>query len=163
MAAKFSTDFWELHEGLRINRLTVSVLGATEEHILYWRENQGVLRHRYELLDFNSVDVVAFLSSLDAFLYKVRHDVNEACPVAVLEALAAGIPVVAEDRAGVADLIVRNATGFLCTTNAEYQSAIESLWRDTHLRNAMGRAARSWAAENVSLAAYRQRILKALT
>jgi len=55
-------------------------------------------------------DIPLILSSLDVFVLTSRW---EGMPIAVLEAMAAGIPVVATDTGGIRELITNGRTGYL--------------------------------------------------
>ena len=61
-----------------------------------------------------------FLSFLSVYVYKTRESFLETCPLAILEALAAGLPVVAENRGGIRNLVVPGETGMLCDTLHEF-------------------------------------------
>ncbi len=65
----------------------------------------------------------------------------EACPLVVIEAMAAGTPVVASDVGGTGDIVKHGETGFLYTENNEDEAAqyIIRLLRDNSLREQMGK------------------------
>ena len=87
---------------------------------------------------------------------------NENFPMAVLEAMAAGLPVVISDRAKIHDEVSAARAGIVTSPEpGEVAAAIDELLGDEDLRMRMGRAGReltrdrlSWesAAENVALA-----------
>jgi len=88
--------------GLMRRRATLVVAGPGD-----WphpaRENVRVLEPRD--------DVAALLAACDALALPSR--VPEACPLAVLEAQAAGLPVVACDVGGVAEIVQEGVTAYL--------------------------------------------------
>lgn len=73
---------------------------------------------------------------------------QETAPVVILEAMAAGKPVVATDVGGMRDLIAEGETGFLVPPADAGRMAerIAQLLRDEPLRRRMGRQARAAAA-----------------
>src|SRR5690606_28857136 len=120
----------------------------------YVCDNVESLKHAYWLLPFNSALARDFLSTLDVYVYKTRSGFEETCPMSILEAMASGLPVVAERKGGIVDLVCDGETGFLCDHPAEYQRAVALLHQDRDRRDAMSRAARAWASEHVGLARY---------
>jgi glycosyltransferase involved in cell wall biosynthesis len=88
--------------------------------------------------------VLATLCEADIFLHASDH---EGLPVAVMEAMACGLPVVASDVGGVPDLVKPGETGFLAAPDdsAAYAEAIGQLLSDPALRVRIGAAARDHA------------------
>ncbi|HEY7168075.1 MAG TPA: glycosyltransferase family 4 protein [Candidatus Binatia bacterium] len=82
-------------------------------------------------------DVPAFLSAIDIF---VMPSLFEGLGVAVLEAMAAGKPVVATNVGGLAESVVDSETGFLVRPRetAALAAAIDKLAQDSELARAMG-------------------------
>jgi glycosyltransferase involved in cell wall biosynthesis len=87
-------------------------------------------------------EVVGYLAAADVFLFPTERD--EAAPLVPLEAMAAGLPVVASDIGGGAELIETGKSGILVApaAAAEMARAIDSLLADDALRGRMGEAAR---------------------
>lgn len=75
-----------------------------------------------------------------------RHD--EGRPQIVVEAMAAGLPVIASDIPGHADLIRHGLTGYLVRSAEEFSSAIELL-ASPQQRQEIGDNARRWATSEV--------------
>lgn len=65
---------------------------------------------------------------------------EEHCPYAVLEALAAGLPVLASARGGLPELVGEDAT-VAADDLAAWTTALQMLWRDPKLRLSRGRDA----------------------
>jgi len=86
-------------------------------------------------------DMAQVYRELDAVALCSWH---EGTPLVVLEAMAAGLPVVATDVGGVAELIVAGSTGFLVPAgdDAALASRLGALVADRALRGAMGLAGR---------------------
>src|SRR6185503_12352919 len=85
------------------------------------------------------------LAAADAFVLGSR---NEGLPVAVMEALALGLPVVATSAGGVPEAVRSGIEGLLVPTQspAALARAIERLRVDPALRSRLARAARARAA-----------------
>ena len=156
---KFSSDFFDLFEQIAIADLQVLALGHTAELAAWLSQRSSGLKHVYWLLPFNSMDVEKFLSFIDIYVYKTRDDFRETSPVCILESLASGIPVVAEAKGGIVDLVLNGETGYLCNTLEEYRSGVEALYTDPSLRSRYAGAAREWAREHASLRRFRQQVL----
>jgi glycosyltransferase involved in cell wall biosynthesis len=89
-------------------------------------------------------DVARWYAACDAF---ALTSANEGTPVVVIEALAAGLPVVATRVGGVADVLSDGVDGFLVEAGDTRSLAarLEQLARDPELRARMGAAGRKRA------------------
>jgi len=85
--------------------------------------------------------IAAALAEADLFVWPA---VNEAFGMALLEAQASGLPVVAGASGGVAEIIASGKTGLLARPGdvASFAAAVRCLILDGAARGAMGRAAR---------------------
>lgn len=99
-------------------------------------------------------DVSPHLRSAEVFVLASR---SEGMPMSVLEAMAAGLPVVASDVGGVHEVVDDAATGFLVPPGdaAALAERIERLLRDDGLRAAAGAAGRRRVEERFSLPGWR--------
>jgi glycosyltransferase involved in cell wall biosynthesis len=78
---------------------------------------------------------------------------SEGLPIAICEAQAMGLPVVATHHAGIPEVVEDGATGFLAREKSveELRAAIEKILGSQSLREAMGKAARERAVAFFSL------------
>lgn len=92
-------------------------------------------------------DMPTVLAAIDVFVHPSRRD---AAPLAVLEASAAGLPVVAYADGGVAETVVDTKTGLLAPTGdtAVLAGAIEALLADPARAAALGAAGRARVAQD---------------
>jgi len=111
------------------------------------------LSQRVELLGARA-DVPDLLSRSDVFVLSSR---SEGFPVSVLEAMAAGLPVVATDVGGVAEAIEDGETGFLVppADSEALARALERLVADGALRRRLGAAGRARALGLFDVPRYR--------
>jgi len=95
-------------------------------------------------------DMAKTYSSLDLV---VSTSFSEAMPLAILEAMASGLPVVATNVGGIPDMIAEGSTGLLSSVGDLNGLAwnISNLMSDESLRAAMGKAARKRAVEKFEL------------
>jgi glycosyltransferase involved in cell wall biosynthesis len=86
-------------------------------------------------------DVPALLRSSDIF---VLTSLFEGLPISILEAMRAGLPVVASDVGGVSEAVARDVTGFICAKGSvtEVEHSIRALIQSSQLRLEMGTAGR---------------------
>jgi len=86
-------------------------------------------------------DVPDLLAGLDIFCHPSRKD---PAPLAVLEACAAGLPVVGYAEGGICEFLIDGETGLLAPTGdvAELGAALDRLLTNTDIRRRMGIASR---------------------
>jgi glycosyltransferase involved in cell wall biosynthesis len=90
-----------------------------------------------------SLDVPGFLSNLDLF---VLSSIDEGLPISLMEALAAGLPVVSTRLPGLTELAPENVVAGYCTPGQPESLAGEILRAaNRHDLPALGKAASRWA------------------
>jgi glycosyltransferase involved in cell wall biosynthesis len=102
-------------------------------------------------------DVPATLRSFDVFCYATA-EAEECHPLALLESLAAGVPIVAEARAGIPAIVRHGHSGLLASSVEEIGLHLHRLRADASLRRSLAAGALSDAAAfslDVQLARYR--------
>ncbi len=89
-------------------------------------------------------DVGSYLGRSRAF---VLSSLWEGLPYTIIEAMAAGLPVVCTDVGGCRELVVDGQTGFVVPPRdpVALAEAMRRLWRDDRMREAMGSAGRERA------------------
>ena len=100
-------------------------------------------------------DVAELLAASDLFVLSSR---SEGLPLSILEAMAAGLPVVASSVGGIPELVLEGETGFLVPPGDPHRlaGAIERLLDDSALRRRLGAAGRIRVAERFDLVSARQ-------
>ena len=108
-----------------------------------------MVRKKISFLGMRS-DVPRLLAGMDVYLHT---STQEDCSISILEAMAAGLPVVATDSGGNSDLIVHGKTGYLCQHGdiASHVRYLRNLLQDPRLLREMGEAARSRVRKDFSL------------
>jgi len=96
-------------------------------------------------------DVPGLLRAADVFAFA---STDEACPVAVLEAMSAGLPVVVSDIPGTRHLVADGQTGlrFPVGATAVLGAGLAHLAADPNRRRALGQAARAVVTTEFTLA-----------
>src|SRR5205814_952159 len=94
--------------------------------------------------------VPEYLAAADVFVLPSHL---EGTSNALLEAMASGLPVVANGVGGNLEIVENGVNGFLCASAKaeELASALRRLREDSTLRRKMGMAARAHASENFSI------------
>ena len=99
----------------------------------------------------NPEDIPSMLKKYDIMVMPSNH---EGCPIALLEAMAAGLPCVASIIHDVTDKMINaGKDGELCEKNniKDFSNKIYKLAMDVTLRESMGKAARSKIENNFSM------------
>lgn len=114
--------------------------GPDRDHVEERASRLGIVRHCF-FLGYQE-DVAGWYQAFDAM---ILPSANEGTPVVVIEALAAGRPVVATRVGGVPDVLHDGVDGFLVDPGdtGAIADALERLARDPALRAEMGAAGRS--------------------
>ncbi|HZY74822.1 MAG TPA: glycosyltransferase family 4 protein, partial [Jatrophihabitantaceae bacterium] len=115
------------------------------------------MRDRVELTGFVD-DPYPLLARAGAF---VLPSAAEACPMALLQAMAAGLPVVASAAGGIPEIVRHEVDGLLVPTGDDtaLRGALRRLARDTGLRSALGAAARQRIADEFTLRRCTERLV----
>lgn len=134
----------QLHRqyGSRI-RAVMTGDGVLNEKIRQERELRGLTD--FLLLPGFRQDIVPLFTDLDLL---VVTSINEGFGMVILEAMAAGKPVVAHDVGGIAEVVVEGETGFLVPVGEvnAISDRLNLLLNDRELYTAMSQAARQRAA-----------------
>ena len=122
-----------------------------------WR--RSALEDHFELPGYVERErVPALLEGFDVFCH-VTSTAVESHPLALLEALAAGVPIVAESRGGIPEIVTHGVNGLLASSTHEIGDHLHALRRDDALREHLSLGARRTAPKFSlarQLAAYRR-------
>jgi glycosyltransferase involved in cell wall biosynthesis len=118
---------------------------------------QKGLTNRVHYLGFRE-DVPELMASLDLFV--LPSNLPDSFPTVILEAMAAGKPVLATASGGASEMITEGMTGFVIPIGdvAAGMGALEKLLSSPSLRQVMGQAAQVRVQEVFSLAAFQQKL-----
>jgi len=124
----------------------LAVAGSLEGSFLPGLAKQLGVGDRVHFLGFRR-DIPALMRAVDFFALPSRRD---SCPLALLEALASGLPAVVTQNVGTSHLVDRNA-GFVVDSPNDHQglaAAIRRLVTSPDLRQRLGANAREVAEEH---------------
>jgi len=107
----------------------------------------------------NEEDVAKLLASLDIFLFP---SLAENCPLVVLEAMSAGVPVVAFATGGVPELVRDGVDGYVVEyrNRDRFNQALLQLCQSVTLRHEMGINSRARVRDYFSMEAFGNRYLE---
>jgi hypothetical protein len=106
-------------------------------------------------------EVKQFYRNIDVFLFPTRHP-HEAEPLVIIDALAAGVPVIATDRGYLAHLLDDSSGSLLLEPETFVERAVEQLGIWERDRQALAQASRSAQARALTLCAEAKRQLSRL-
>jgi glycosyltransferase involved in cell wall biosynthesis len=136
-ADKFSPRTWQIY-GRVPHPVRARVLGWAEEV----RARLGPPPHWAECLPAGSQVPQQFLPTLHAMVH-AGGQATENWPRVGLEAMAAGVPVIADDRGGWPELIRHGRTGYLCRSDDQFAYYTARLAYDEEHRLEIARQARA--------------------
>lgn len=99
--------------------------------------------------DYTNRPVDEFYHGLDIFVYYTAKQSSDGWGRPVTEAMASGLPVVAEDRGAIVEQIEHGVDGFLATEDDEFIEYVDRLCDDADLRKRIGTAAREKALSSL--------------
>lgn len=116
-------------------RLVILGKGEEEENLRKQAEELGIASR----IDFAGfvVNVEDYLTNADVFLLSSDY---EALPLALLEAMAAGLPIISTDVGGVRDIVTDNGILIPAGDTAAMVQAMEELYLKRHVLNQMSDA-----------------------
>jgi glycosyltransferase involved in cell wall biosynthesis len=139
------------------------IVGGYREQFYGDTYYQGLLQDFSDVLDRTTfvgevpaARVDTYLAAADVFAFPSRF---EGMPNAVMEAMAAGLPIVASDIPAHRALLVPGRTGILAGSAAEMGATLASLLADESARRAMGDASRRFVREHLAIEVIRDRYL----
>ena len=126
-----------------------SVDATYQRKILASAKADPILNERIVYAGFVE-NIFEVYAAADVFVCPSRF---ESYAVAVLEAMACGVPVVSTNRGGPSEIVVEGVTGFLVPPRDanQYADRIMRLLEDPELRQKMGAAGRQHVAENFNI------------
>jgi glycosyltransferase involved in cell wall biosynthesis len=134
----------------RVPGATLTIVGAADpwhaDYAAYVADKIGRAGLRNIRFVGGHSDVTPFLRSFRVF---VMLSDDQGCPNASLEAMAAGVPVVANDSGGTAEQVLHGTNGFVVGSDdpREMAAAVETILRNPAMREAFGSAARRHVEE----------------
>lgn len=142
-------SFRSVHEQMPNSALILVGDGALRTELEQRARNEGISERVLFLGDRS--DVHDLLQGLDVF---ALSSVSEGYSMALLEACAAALPIVATDVGGTAEIVREGETGVLVAPRDSHAltEALLSMLANPHRASAMGRAARAWVEREGSLA-----------
>lgn len=139
-------------EMLRRRECTLVLAGRVDDSSCYMRECQKLIGSLPGVEILGHIGRDELMKEFARASLLVLPTFEDNCPMVVLEAMAAGVPVAASRVGGVPDIVSHQETGLLFDPNdiLEMEAGIRRLIHDEALREAMGRCGRQRAMERFS-------------
>lgn len=139
----------------RDNRVRFVVIGEGDEREALERQIHRLGLEEHVLLLGAVRDAYRLLRGFDVFVLSSRF---EGMPVALLEAMALGIPAVATSVGGIPEVIIQGETGIVVPPEdvSSLEAALTRFLSDAEFRRSAGEAARRRVAERYSMPAFVQ-------
>lgn len=127
----------------------VRFLGNTRDQSEYVERFLKLIKQRSWCRYEGFADKSRLQSALSSAALLVLPSLQENCPMSVLEAMAAGVPVVAACVGGVPDLIQNGVTGLLCDPldRTSMHNAVARYLENTDFSKAIAVRAQKWAVD----------------
>ena len=106
----------------------------------------------------DAMDVATFLQQGDIWIYAHASYWRETACIAMLEAMACGLPVVVSNAGGIREYLQHGRTGFTCVTSDEFALFARLLLDQPALRQSMSIEARRFVQQYHSLKSLTHRL-----
>ena len=117
---------------LKNKRIKYLICGSGKEEIYLKRMvNKLGLEKQVYFLGYRK-DISKVLEKSDCFIFPSKQ---EGLPVALLEAMATGMPIIASNIRGNIDLIHNNINGYLCNSEKDFELAINKIMHSSSIQN----------------------------
>jgi glycosyltransferase involved in cell wall biosynthesis len=128
-------------------RFKLLFIGAGAEHDPYFAEFKALVQSRPWCEARGFLDRESLRATLAESAALLLPSLEDNCPMVILEAMAAGLPVIASRIGGIPDLVAHEETGWLCDPSQHglFADATLSLLSDPNLAARMGQHARAVA------------------
>lgn len=144
----------------RLPNIEIDVFGHCEPPFRPSMFDTAIVRYRGSYSNFSELPIDRY----DGFIYTSAYD---GLPNVVLEALGAGLPVIAPDVGGISEAVINGETGFLLDDHVNqevlvstYVQAIENLYADRAAWRTLSSNARALIANRHSSAAHSASVAK---
>jgi glycosyltransferase involved in cell wall biosynthesis len=150
-------NFWHKAKGIvEIAKILSKLSREINRPVTYTIAGDGPERRKIEQTvkalenDFLKINFTGFddpkkyFPKTDIFVYCSGFD---NMPIAVIEAMAAGLPVISNKVGAISEIITSAVDGFISSDPADYQYNLNHMLEDSNLRQKLGQAARQKVKE----------------
>jgi glycosyltransferase involved in cell wall biosynthesis len=145
--AKLHKNFLKMSDSVKIPNVKFIVCGVDDNGQIE-EEAKQYHKEKFKFVGYQA-DIRPVYEILDVFAYPLDDKHFGSGEQAIIEAMYAGIPVVAFSNPAEKEIIVNNKTGLLADNEREYVEAIEYLYQHPEERLRMGRNAKEHAEEHL--------------
>jgi glycosyltransferase involved in cell wall biosynthesis len=143
-SGKLDINFFSIISNLKIPNVKVRIFGGALE--------PAMARAHTAMRDPSLVEICGFTENIkevfattDIFAFPMVQNSYGGADIALQEAMLAGLPVVIYANRGPSHFVENEKTGLVVANAAQFTAAIERLYHDPALRQALGAAAKKYA------------------
>lgn len=152
MIARFCEQKDHLSLILALNKIShlnweLDLIGDGDSQLIAAKIEELKLSHKVNILGYRS-NVNEILSASQIFVL-ISH--WEGLPLSIIEAMRAGLPIIASDVGGVSEVIINTQTGYLVKSIEDISYRLQQLIINPALRTTLGVQAQKYYKKNLSL------------
>lgn len=148
--SKLHSGFLSLCSAVQTPNVSYIICGGPKEKELHAEAVKLKIDKKMEFVGWVD-DILPYLAQFDVLGYPLSPYHFGTCDQALVESMAAGIPVVVLGNAMERYMVNHGVTGFVAENEQEYVSYLEKLLNDRDLRKSMGARAKENAIKRFSL------------
>jgi len=141
---KLPENIFGIFSQINLPNIKFLIAGVGDESYIEKLKQIHYLEYPHINVEMNTrdPDTKKMLNQIDIYGYMTNRKISESFGLCILEAMASGLPIVADARGGILEQVRNGQEGILCSSSTDFVNACELLGKEEKLREKMGNAAR---------------------